>query len=164
MPKSRAQKEADFRREQNARKVQQLITVIQNQPVRLKGLKPWQMTRAEWQEIVRPVFDAFCSLPLMSEEAGQVANAFLERYGLKHIGYDFKPDTPSNWRHEVHVAVALEKGLPVPRRVLEDYPSEFWEQTFDLRHIANLARTPAINSVRRTHTNQAERDDPEPER
>jgi len=97
-----------------------------------KAKKPWQMSRAQWEQVnligkiahnVIPCLGADLLRQHCTSSRGESVDVaeymngeFLRRFGYGHNG-PLYGSNESNSRHEIHVAYALAEGLPVPESV-----------------------------------------------
>lgn len=109
-----------------------------------KNKMGWQMTRAEWDEVTRPLREVVSSAKGRTIFDAEIVDAISREQDALHrrVG-----DYNSNLRHDVQVAVALVRGWPVPAEVLAEYPAEHWLATYDLRHIASFVTPPDTGRV-----------------
>ncbi|HDR9037320.1 TPA: hypothetical protein ACU967_006195 [Burkholderia contaminans] len=129
-----------------------------------KALQPWQITRKRW-EIFQFVFE-LASRPawLLSgdqlEAEVEAARAAGHRFHLGDVcdrvaetlfGYTSQGPQLSlsggvNGRHEVHVAHALFRDLPIPDTVLADYRGDTKHFRYDLQWFPVLLDVPALRN------------------
>ena len=112
---------------------------------------PHQMRREHWDwinlvgQIAYGVYPGCIPQMTSFELADHACLIFQDRLGYGHNGPALPNGTGTNSRHDVHVAYALARAMPVPDDVLAEYRERPF--TMDLRWLPALIQFPALRGA-----------------